>query len=101
MSKNKCSWVTSSADSPASYCGKPVKWKMEWDGGEIDSSKVREYDHLCPEHRTRNDRIENGIACPVCDTDLLGIYCPSCHCEWHVDDSDEWGGDRVRTEGRS
>lgn len=48
-----CRWVIEPADNvkPAVYCGKPTTYKMEWDGGEEGSSKVRNYDILCPEHR--------------------------------------------------
>lgn len=52
-----CNWHigTIGDSSDAAYCGKPTTYVMVWDGGEVGSSKTRKYDHLCPEHRTKQD----------------------------------------------
>lgn len=32
------------------HCRKPTKYKMVWDGGEVNSRKVRKYEPFCEEH---------------------------------------------------
>jgi hypothetical protein len=55
---NKCCWVK----ADGTYCHKPSKWKMADDGGEQGTTKVRKYDHLCPEHRKIDDASEDEEA---------------------------------------
>lgn len=47
--KHACVWIMSSGTA----CGREVLYKMVWDGGEPDSTKVREYDPFCPLHMAK------------------------------------------------
>ena len=44
-----CRWVL----ADGTYCEKGVTFKMVWDGGEVGSTKVREYEPFCPEHKIK------------------------------------------------
>lgn len=47
-----CHWILHSDFSKPEtmHCRKPTKYKMVWDGGEVNSRKVRQYDPFCKEH---------------------------------------------------
>jgi len=44
-----CRWILANS----TYCEKPVRYTMVWDGGEVGSTKVREYESFCPEHKAK------------------------------------------------
>jgi hypothetical protein len=43
--KASCLWVTD-----AGICGAKVGYKMVWDGGEVGTFKVRQYNPFCDHH---------------------------------------------------
>lgn len=60
-------------------CGKPVGYTMQWDGGEVGSTKVRKYNPYCAEHTAimatykDEDDLEDEVTNPpVRLEDLLG-----------------------------
>lgn len=50
-----CRWVK----VDKSYCGTTTTYKMVWDGGEVGSTKIRDYAPFCPMHQRIIDAAVN------------------------------------------
>lgn len=57
-----CSWHLGQVGdvSDTAYCRKKTSYTMVWDGGEVGSTKVREYDNLCSEHQIKLRDLQNA-----------------------------------------
>jgi hypothetical protein len=55
--KKTCRWVKECAttEKPAVYCGQPVKYTMEPDGGEPGAPLKRKYKAFCEPHQLKAD----------------------------------------------